>query len=100
MAKKETLEFKLPRSSAKLVELVAKIHGVSTRQYIQTVVMNATIHDLGCLDQCLAALESEDGEEEVEAEAVEVKEEAPEAEEKPEEKPAAPARKPRKARAK
>jgi hypothetical protein len=99
MAKKETLEFKLPRSSAKLVELVAKIHGVSTRQYIQTVVMNATIHDLGCLDQCLAALESEDGEEE-EAEVVEVKEEAPEAEEKPEEKPAAPARKPRKARAK
>jgi peptidoglycan hydrolase CwlO-like protein len=95
MAKKETLEFKLPRSSAKLVELVAKIHGVSTRQYIQTVVMNATIHDLGCLDQCLAALESED-DEEAEAEVVEVKEEA----QAPEEKPAAPARKPRKARAK
>jgi peptidoglycan hydrolase CwlO-like protein len=99
MAKKETLEFKLPRSSAKLVELVAKIHGVSTRQYIQTVVMNATIHDLGCLDQCLAALETED-DEEVEAAEAEVKEEAPAAEEKPEEKPAAPARRPRKPRAK
>ena len=56
--KKEVIEVKLPHTTKKLAELAAQIHGISLKQYIASVVANATISDLVRLDECLNTIES------------------------------------------
>lgn len=56
--KKEVVEVKLPHTTKKLAELAAQIHGVSLKQYMASVVANATISDLVRLDECLNTIES------------------------------------------
>ncbi len=56
--KKEVIEVKLPHTTKKLAELAAQIHGISLKQYMASVVANATISDLVRLDECLNTIES------------------------------------------
>lgn len=56
--KKMAVEIKLPRTTLKLAELAAQIHGISLKQYMASAVANATITDLVRLDECLTTIES------------------------------------------
>lgn len=83
MSKKEkklAVEIKLPRTTLKLAELAAQIHGISLKQYMASAVANATISDLVRLDECLTTIESRQeamAVEKTEEKVEEVKEEKP-----------------------